>query len=72
MASYVAPRQNRLRKLRERSKLTQHEVAKLLDINHTTVSSHESARRGLTGPEIEKYAALYKVSSFELFIEPNG
>lgn len=64
------PRKNRLKQLREQSKLTQKEVATILGIDSTTVSSHESARRGITKEEIEGYASLFKVSSYELFFEP--
>lgn len=63
------PRQNRLKFLRERSRLTQQEVAKLLDMDFTTVSKHESGTRGLAESEIAQYAKLYKVSSYELFFE---
>jgi len=61
---------NRLRELREARKLTQQEVAKLLDIDHTTISRHESGSRGLSPEDIQKYARLYKVESYELFIDP--
>ena len=61
---------NRLRELREACKLTQQEVAKLLDIDHTTVSRHESGSRSLDPEDIQKYARLYKVESYELFIDP--
>lgn len=61
---------NRLRELRETRKLTQQEVAKLLDIDHTTVSRHESGSRSLSPEDIQKYARLYKVESYELFIDP--
>jgi putative transcriptional regulator len=63
---------NRLRELREARKLTQQEVAKLLDIDHTTISRHESGSRGLSPEDIQKYARLYKVESYELFIDPEG
>ena len=63
---------NRLRELREARKLTQQEVAKLLDIDHTTVSRHESGSRGLSPEDIQKYARLYKVESYELFIDPKN
>ena len=49
---------NRLRELREARKLTQQEVAKLLDIDHTTVSRHESGSRDLSPEDIQKYARL--------------
>lgn len=61
---------HRLRELREACRLTQQEVAKLLDIDHTTVSRHESGSRGLSPEDIQKYARLYKVESYELFIDP--
>ena len=61
---------NRLRELREARKLTQQEVAKLLDMDHTTISRHESGSRGLSPEDIQKYARLYKVESYELFIDP--
>lgn len=61
---------NRLRELREARKLTQQEVAKILDIDHTTVSRHESGSRDLSPEDIQKYARLYKVESYELFIDP--
>ena len=61
---------NRLRELRDACKLTQYEVAKLLDIDHTTVSRHESGSRSLGPEDIQKYARLYKVESYELFIDP--
>lgn len=41
----------------------------MLDIDFTTVSSHENGRRGLTQAEIKKYAALFKVESYELFLD---
>lgn len=63
---------NRLRELRETCKLTQQEVAKLLDIDYTTVSRHESGSRGLSPEDVQKYARLYKVESYELFIDPKS
>lgn len=63
-------RLNRLKELREQAKLTQGEVAKLLDLHHTTVSKHESMDRVLAPKDVEAYAKLYKVSSYELFLEP--
>ena len=66
----MLPRRNRLWDLRTQANLTQKEVAKLMDSDFTTVSKHENSSRGLTKVEIEKYAAIYKVSSFELFFIP--
>jgi len=61
---------NRLRELREARKLTQQEVAKFLDMDHTTISRHESGSRSLSPEDIQKYARLYKVESYALFIDP--
>ena len=61
---------NRLRELRLERRLTQEEVAKLLDIDNTTASKHENGLRGLSLEDIKKYARLYKVEPFELFISP--
>jgi hypothetical protein len=44
----------------------------MLDIDFTTASAHENGRRGLTPVEIKKYAALYKVESYELFLDSKG
>ena len=63
-------KKNRLRELRLERKLTQEEVAKLLDIDNTTVSKHETGLRGLSLEDIRKYARLYKVEPFELFVSP--
>lgn len=63
-------KKNRLRELRLERKLTQEEVAKLLDMDNTTVSKHETGLRGLSMEDIKKYARLYKVEPFELFISP--
>jgi len=63
---------NRLAQLRERSRLTQEEVAKIIGIDSTTVSKHESGDRSLSDVMIKEYAKLYKVDTHELFIEPSG
>jgi len=59
---------NRLRELRDRSRLTQEEVARLLDYDHTTVSRHESGDRALDAEDIKKYSRLFKCESYELFL----
>lgn len=58
---------NKLKELREKVRLTQTEVAKLLDVHFSTVAKHENGDRGLTGTEIDKYAKLYKVQPHEIF-----
>ena len=59
---------NRLRELRDRSRLTQEEVATLLGYDHTTVSRHESGDRALDAEDIKKYSRLFKCESYELFL----
>jgi transcriptional regulator with XRE-family HTH domain len=60
---------NRLKEQRELSRLSQSEVAKMLDISVATVSRHEGQNRGLTRPMVDAYAKLYKVSAAELFVD---
>ena len=65
--------ENRLRYLRERGKkdgglwLTMQEVANCLGIGLATVSRHENNERSLSDDDVERYAALYKVSSHQIF-----
>lgn len=66
---------NRLSELRARSRLTQEEVAILMNINDITIiSKHENSKRPLTNEVITKYAKLYKVQTHEIFfdLEPKG
>lgn len=58
---------NRLRELRDRSRLTLQEVSILTGFSVPAISRHESGGRGLTKDAITKYAALYKVETYELF-----
>lgn len=63
----VSIAKNKLRKLRDRSRLTLEEVSTLTGYDITTISKHENCTRGLTKDAIEKYAKLYKVSTYEIF-----
>lgn len=63
-------KKNRLKFLRERSRLTQGEVGQIIGVDNTTVSKHESSSRGLSAGEISSYATLYKVESWEIFLSP--
>lgn len=58
---------NRLRELRDRSRLTLKEVSILTGFDISTISRHENGSRALSHDAIMKYAALYKVESYELF-----
>lgn len=58
---------NRLRELRDRSRLTLQEVSILTGFNVSTISRHESGERALSEDALIKYAALYKVHTYELF-----
>lgn len=69
METKVRELNNRLRVEREHSRLSQHEVAKLLDIDITTVSKHESGDRNLTPAMVERYARLYKIPTWRVFLE---
>lgn len=67
MKDYSAPR-NRLKELRDRSRLTLQEVSILTGYSVPTISRHESGSRALSEEAIIKYAALYKVNTHELFM----
>lgn len=58
---------NRLNELRNRSKLTLQEVSILTGYDTSTISRHESGNRALSEEALLKYAALYKVHTYELF-----
>jgi transcriptional regulator with XRE-family HTH domain len=61
------PQPNRLRELRDRSRLTLQEVSVLTGYGVSTISRHESGERQLSEEAIVKYASLYKVHTYELF-----
>jgi transcriptional regulator with XRE-family HTH domain len=60
---------NRLRELRDRSRLTLQEVSILTGFAVSAISRHESGSRSLSEEAIIKYANLYKVHTYELFRE---
>lgn len=62
---------NRLREFRDRSRLTLEEVSLLTGFSVPTISRHESGGRSLSEEAILKYAALYKVHTYEIFMNPN-
>lgn len=68
MKDNSAPK-NRLRELRDRSRLTLEEVSLITGFNVTTISRHENGGRSLSEEAIEKYSSLYKVKSHELFFK---
>ena len=61
--------ENRLRELRDRSRLTMQEVSTLTGFGISTISRHESGDRALSEEAIIKYASLYKVHTYELFTD---
>ena len=63
---------NRIRELRERARLTQGELATLLGVDESDVSRWEGAKRPLSPATIEKLAAVFKVGSWELFLDREG
>lgn len=60
---------NRLRELRDRSRLTLQEVSMITGFSVPAISRHESGGRSLSEEAILKYASLYKVHTYELFRE---
>lgn len=61
---------NRLRELRDRSRLTLQEVSTLTGFSVATISRHEGGSRSLSEDAVDKYARIYKVRTYELFIDP--
>ena len=61
---------NRLKELRDRSRLTLQEVSLITGFGVSTISRHESGGRGLNEDAILKYASLYKVPTHQLFMNP--
>lgn len=59
---------NRLKELRDRSRLTLEEVSILTGFSVSTISRHENGGRSLSEEAVFKYSALYKVQSYELFL----
>ncbi len=64
-------RPNRLKGIREKGVvLTQKEVGRILDLDHTSISRHENGR-GLSQDVIQRYTELYKLDgSHEIFFDP--
>ena len=58
---------NRLKELRDRSRLTLEEVSILTNYSVPTISRHENGGRSLSEEAILKYASLYKVHTYEIF-----
>ena len=69
MKNNSAPK-NRLKELRDRSRLTLEEVSMITGFAVPTISRHESGGRSLSEEAISKYASLYKVPTHQLFIDP--
>lgn len=64
-------RKNRVRVLREQSRLTQEELATLTGFSLSTVCKHEARSRGLTDQAIAAYAKVFKVKTYEIFVDPD-
>lgn len=71
MKNNSAP-ENRLRELRDRSRLTLEEVSLLTGFSVPTISRHESGGRSLSEEAVLKYARLYKVHTYEIFGQVEG
>lgn len=71
MPSPVREHPNRLRELRLQGVvLSQQHVGRLMDIDDSTVSRHESGEMPMSKDIIVAYAQLYRVSTYELFLKP--
>lgn len=68
MKPNTAPK-NRLKELRDRSRLTLQEVSILTGFSIPTISRHESGGRSLSEEALVKYANLYKVHTYEIYYE---
>ena len=66
----ISAPKNRLKELRDRSRLTLEEVSILTGYNVTTISRHENLSRSLSEEAAAKYSSLYKVPTHQLFMEP--
>lgn len=61
---------NRVRELREERKLTQAELAKLIDTTQPHIAHIEADRADLTADMIVKLSRVFKVRTWELFRKP--
>lgn len=59
---------NRIRELREERKLTQRELGLIVGLDASTVSKHEDGSRNLQAEQVRRYADVFKIETFELFI----
>src|SRR5438093_7876549 len=64
--------QNRIRDLREQRKLTQAELAKLLEVDEAAVSRWESGARPLTPTVLARLAKIFKCETWELLLDRDG
>lgn len=60
---------NRIKELRENSKLTQKELALLVGKDHTTVNKHENHLLPVPKEAVVLYAKVFKIETFELFYD---
>jgi len=64
--------QNRIRDLREQRKLTQAELALLVDVDETAVSRWESGARPLTPTVLARLAKVFKCATWQVFFDRKG
>lgn len=60
---------NRLKELRDRSRLTLEEVGMITGYSVATISRHEDGSRSLSEDAVLKYASLYKVPTHQIFMD---
>src|SRR5436305_651216 len=64
--------QNRIRDLRQQRKLTQAELALLVDVDETAVSRWESGARPLTPTVLARLAKVFKCETWEVLVDRDG
>jgi transcriptional regulator with XRE-family HTH domain len=63
---------NRIRELREQTRLSQAEIATLLHVDEASVSRWERGSRPLSPAVIERLARIFKIPSWQLFFDRKG
>jgi len=64
--------QNRIRDLREQRKLTQAELALLVEVDETAISRWESGARPLTPTVLARLAKVFKCETWEVLVDRDG
>lgn len=63
---------NRLKEIRVERGLTLEQASALSGFSLAAISRHENGNRGLDGSAIDRYARMYQVAPYELFVNPGN